>query len=122
MSGDDLDDDFGARPVYEVVAERIVHGESRRTIAADLGLRLHQVNEHVAQAVRDWSGAAGTLRERMAILHMQVDDITARACAALGDDRGYEVTALLSVLVDVTKLRAGLLAAERRPQPEDGTG
>jgi hypothetical protein len=115
---DDLDDDFATVPTHRVVVIRLVRGESRRTIAADLGLELHQVHEHVAQAVREWSGAAGTRRERYALLHMQLDELVGRTFAALDSELGYDPAPLLAVLVDASKLRAGLLTGEtpRREQ------
>jgi hypothetical protein len=114
-AGNDLDADFAPRPIRELITERLIHGEGRRSIADDLGASLESVNREVAQAVREWTGEAGTYRERLALLHMQLDDIVDRLYTELGAGRGYDLTQLAAVLVEVHRLRAGLLNVERRP-------
>lgn len=117
---DDLDADFGTRPRHEVIAERLVHGESRRAIARDLGITLEVVHTEVAQVVREWGGSAGTYRERVVLLHLQLDDILDRIHNELSGGRGYDLAPLLDVLLGIHRLRAALLAAEK-PAPRSAS-
>jgi hypothetical protein len=117
----DLDSDFRVRPVREVIGDRLIHGESRRAIAKDLGVSLESVNTEVAQLVREYGGAAGSYRERVALLHMQLDDVLDRIHVELTNGAGFDLAALAGVLVDVHRLRAGLLQAERPTRPSRNT-
>ncbi|WP_411721996.1 hypothetical protein [Mycetocola sp.] len=118
---DDLDSDFQARPVRDVIGDRLIRGESRRCIATDLGMSLESVNTEVVQLVREHSGAAGSYRERLALLHMQLDDVLDRIHIELTNGAGFDLAALAGVLVDVHRLRAGLLQAERPTRPSRNT-
>lgn len=124
MSGADaafdggLDDDFAPVDPAAYALERLVRGIGRRDIAAELGVSLPVVNQHVAQAVRQRSGESGTAREVRTTIHAGLDDITRRAYLELERDR-ENVAPLLEVLLGVHRLRAGLIASATRQRSDD---
>lgn len=109
----DVDADFAAPPLHEVVAERLVRGESRDDVARALGLELGAVHEAVARTARDRRRAAGSRAERLAVLGLRVEDITRRAYRELDRDEDAPV-ALLGVLIEAMRLE---LSLEQRRRP-----
>ena len=113
MSAQEVDSDFVPADPVPLTLELLVRGVSRRDIAARLGVPLTEVNRYVADGVRQRNGEAGTAREAVSLLQAGLDDLQRRAYAEI--DRDVETTApLLEVLLGVHRLRAGLLATQKR--------
>lgn len=109
----DVDRDFEPLTTGEQIRRRLVRGEGRREIAADLGLSLVTVHSEVAALARAASGAAGNVGSRLYVIYECLADVQRRAVEAL--DYARDPAPLLAVLVDVLRLRAALLASERPP-------
>ncbi len=115
MTAEDIDRDFAPIDLADPILDLLIRGVGRREVAARLGVPLLEVHRYVADAVRNRAGESGTHREAVALLHLGLDDVTARAYAALDDNPvASDRAALLEVLLGTQRLRAGLLTASQR--------